>query len=266
MCPTRLGYSGLEWELRSGSHEALLLGLKKRHPSFDRFDSWADVVAFSRRARLRDPIMDEVLRPIFQSYASDRDPRWRTVLLAMFWRDLRSIWIRKRGWDRDGEELQQRILCEFLNAVDRLDLTRRREQIGKKLLNDTAHHLHDSYCREWRHKQREIGVDPDVLEDLAGVADGDEEEFLCLRDQHDRVLRRLRELVDEGRISDADVYLLVGTRAYGRSVADYAKLAGISYECAKKRRQRLEALIRNLADRKRWPDASASRRPGDSPL
>ena len=56
-------------------------------------------------------------------------------------------------------------------------------------------------------------------------------------------IQRLREHMEAGRISEADFLLLVGTRVYGKSVADYARETGLDYQVAKKRRQRAEAVI-----------------------
>ena len=49
--------------------------------------------------------------------------------------------------------------------------------------------------------------------------------------------------MDAGRITTADGLLLIGTRVYGTSVADYARDTGVAYQVAKKRRQRAEAAI-----------------------
>ena len=56
-------------------------------------------------------------------------------------------------------------------------------------------------------------------------------------------IKRLRAHMDAGRITEADFLLLVGTRVYGRSVANYARETGLGYQVAKKRRQRAEATI-----------------------
>ncbi len=67
-----------------------------------------------------------------------------------------------------------------------------------------------------------------------------------LREVQENEIERLRQHMDTGRITEADFLLLVGTRVYGKSVADYAREAGMNYQAAKKRRQRAEAAIRRF--------------------
>jgi len=62
------------------------------------------------------------------------------------------------------------------------------------------------------------------------------------------MVERLREHMEAGRISDADFLLLVGTKVYGNSLADYAREVGIDYQVAKKRRQRAEARIKRFEE------------------
>ena len=51
--------------------------------------------------------------------------------------------------------------------------------------------------------------------------------------------------MEAGRITEADFLLLVGTRLYRQSIAEYARSVGVNTEAAKKRRQRAEAAILN---------------------
>ncbi len=62
---------------------------------------------------------------------------------------------------------------------------------------------------------------------------------------------RLREHLNAGRITEADFLLLIGTRVYGKSVADCARETGLDYQVAKKRRQRAEAAIGRFEEEKR---------------
>ncbi|HHK41311.1 MAG TPA: hypothetical protein ENJ50_02735 [Planctomycetaceae bacterium] len=58
---------------------------------------------------------------------------------------------------------------------------------------------------------------------------------------------RLREHVAAGRIAEVDLHLLVGTRLDGKGIRQCASELGISYEAAKKRRQRAEAAVGRIA-------------------
>jgi len=64
-------------------------------------------------------------------------------------------------------------------------------------------------------------------------------------------IKRLKEHMQAGRITEADFFLLVGTRVYGRSIAHYARAVGLNYQVAKKRRQRAEAAIRRFESERR---------------
>ncbi|MFH1689272.1 MAG: hypothetical protein ABIE42_03435 [Candidatus Eisenbacteria bacterium] len=234
----------LEEELQSDEYQELIQDLRRDEPFLRRFRTWADVIAFMRNGTSTDPRKDEVLRPIFRAHREDQDPRWRTILLTMFWPGLESISHKKRHWDEDSDELWQNVVWTFLRVVCRLDVNRRPARLVQKVVNDTIHHLHDEYRRRWDRMDRELAADPDEIESLAGGADGIDVEAIDLRQAHEREVSRLREHLDAGRIAESDFLLLVGTRLYGQSVAEYARRANLDYQVAKKRRQRAEAVIR----------------------
>ena len=191
-----------------------------------------------RRGTSRDPAKDAILLPIFEVHAADQDPRWRTILLVIFWPALESIHRRKRHWDDDADELWANVVWTFLRTVCRLDPARRRDRLVQKVFNDTVHHLHDDYRRAWDHTDRQFATDPDELAAMRTVAEERETVAAELRAEQEARITHLRSHRDAGRISEADFLLLVGTRVYGQSLADCARKAGLSYEAAKKRHQR----------------------------
>jgi hypothetical protein len=238
-------YAGLEQELQGKDYEALLQGLQGKAPFFRRFDTWTDIVAFMRKGISQEPQKDEVLRPIFMTHRKDHDPRWRTVLLVIFWPGLESIHRRKRGWDPDPDERWQNLVWTFLKVICRIDVSRRPDRLVQKVINDTLHHLHDEYRRAWNAKALEIFPEDDnEFELLCGGEESIGYALVELRELQEMEIKKLRFHVEEGRISDSDFLLLVGTRVYGNSIADYAREAGLDYQVAKKRRQRAEAVIR----------------------
>jgi hypothetical protein len=241
----------LEQELQTREYQKLLRRLQKKEPFLRQFRTWADVIAFMRNGTSTDPRKDEVLRPIFAAHAEDEDPRWRAVLLAIFWPGLESIHYQKRGWDADPEERWQNITWTFLQVLCRIDVQRRPDRLVQKVFNDTVHHLHDEYRRAWNRTKRECTADPEEIEALAGGTEGIDTAGIELREAQEIEINRLREHLDAGRISEADFLLLAGTRVYGQSIADYARGAGLDYQVAKKRRQRAEAVIRRFEEEKR---------------
>ena len=239
----------IEQELEGTEYQLLLQRLQKDTPLLGTFRSWADALAFMRVGTSSDPLKDDILRPIFQAHAEDGNHRWRTILLTVFWPGLRSIHFRKRHWDPDADERWQNIAWAFLQVICRVDVGRRPDRLVQKVFNDTVHHLYDEYRRTWYHVSRERAVDSKAIAELAGGTEGIDLTGIELRDAQEFETRRLREHVAMGRISEADFLLLVGTRVYGQSVAEYASEAGLDYQVAKKRRQRAKAAIERFERR-----------------
>lgn len=227
----------LERELQDDGFRKLLHVLREEHLLFRRFASWDEVVAFMRQGAPRDPEKDRVLLPIILAHAQDGDPRWRTILLGIFWHGLEAIWRRKWHWDRDPDALWANVIWAFLRAVCRLDPSKRASRLAQKIANDTYHGLHDDYRRDWRRAAREVATDPD---ELAGhdVEDERAAAAATLRLEQEARIEALKAHRAAGRISDTDFLLLVGTQVYGRSLADCAHESGLTYEAAKKRQQR----------------------------
>ena len=241
----------LEQEIASEEHQKLLGQLHRTEPFLRQFGTWGEVIAFMRSGTSRDPRKDEVLRPILAAHSQDRNPRWRTLLLTIFWPGLESIHYQKRGWDSDPDERWQNITWTFLQVLCRIDVKRRPDRLVQKVFNDTVHHLHDEYRRAWDRTNREFTADPEEIEVLAGGTEGIDTSGIELREAQEIEIERLRGHLEAGRITEVDFLLLVGTRVYGKSIADYAREAGLDYQVAKKRRQRAEAVIRRFEAEKR---------------
>jgi hypothetical protein len=236
-------YERLEQELEKGEYPRLLWRLRKVSPFLCRFDTWADVLAFMRAGTSEDPRKDKILQPIFRAHAQNGDHRWRTVLLVIFWPGLQSIFWQKSGWDPDPHERWQRVVWAFFHVICRIDLKQRPQRLVQKVINDTVHHLYRDYERDWNEAALAPSMAPELLEALAvGVEHIDFAVFEA-RDAQETEIVRLRGHMEAGRISEADFLLLVGTRVYGRPLADYAREHGLNYEAARKRRQRAEASL-----------------------
>jgi len=234
----------LEQEIENDEYRPLLERLHQEAPFLRGFSTWGDVVAFMRKGTSEDPLKDEVLRPILAAHAEDHDSRWRTILLVIFWPGLKSICLRRRRLDPELGELWANAVWAFLRAVCRLDLAKRPERLVQKLVNDTAGCLRVEYGLARHRAAIEIPTDPHLLELLAGGAEHPGFAEVEFRDEQEGQIRRLREHLEVGRIGDTDFNLLVGTRVYGRLLRECAEEAGLTYEAAKKRRQRAEAAIR----------------------
>ncbi len=236
-------YARLEQELLGEDYGLLLQELKKTSLFFHRFSTWPEVVEFMRDKTLNANLTDEVLRPIFKAHTETRDYHWRTILLVIFWPGLITICQKKSHWDPLHKDLWQNIVWTFLEVVCRTDVSRRPDRLVQKVINDTIHHLHKEYRRNWGIREREVMPESEEFDYLVGHFEHAKRS--CQKPDEEAGVKKLQTYLQEGRISEADFLLLVGTRIYGKSLADYAREQGLDYQTAKKRRQRAEAAIRD---------------------
>ena len=227
----------LELEVATAAYTFLLGNLQKTNTFLGTFRDWPAVIAFMRQGSSRDPTKDAVLLPILQAHAADRDPRWRTILLLVFWPGLESIWRRRRHWDADPEARWANVTWVFLRAVCRLDPSRRSTRLVQRIINDVFHGLYGEYRQAWDHSVRQSATDPDLLAEMHR-ASGEWDAAADLRDEQAARIKHLEAHRDAGRLSEADFLLLVGLHVYGRSLTDCADAGGLTYEAAKKRHQR----------------------------
>lgn len=227
----------LEQEVATAAYTSLLGDLQKTNTFLRTFKDWSGVIAFMRRGTSHDPAKDAILLPILQAHAADRDPRWRTILLVVFWPGLESIWRRRRHWDADPEARWANVTWVLLRAVCRLDPSRRSTRLVQRLINDVFHGLYDEYRQAWDHSLRQVATDPELLTEMHRASDA-WDAAADLRDEQAARIEHLQAHRDAGRLSEADFLLLVGLHVYGRSLSDCALESGLSYEATKKRAQR----------------------------
>ena len=237
-------------ELQSDGYRNLLRMAQKNAPFLRYFKDWADVIASMREGNAAGQQKDNVLRSIFHAHSADGDPRWRMILLAIFWPGLKSIHHQKCHWDTDPDELWQNMVWVFLQVLCKIDVAKRPERLAQKVINDTVHRLCDIYRKKWTIAKLEVplessnGEDDDTGEIIVGAKDDIDYNGIDLRILQESAIKQLRKHLNSRRISEEDFLLLVGTRVYGKSVADYAREAGMNYELARKRRLRAEAHLR----------------------
>ena len=235
--------SRLKEELASEPCLVLLEELRRADPFYQQFQSWAEVVTFMRTGTSCDPAKDWVLGPIFRCHEEDQDPRWRTILLVIFWPGLESLHRKKCLPDSEADVLWSNVIWAFLQTVCKLKATRRADRLVQKVINDTYHRLHEIYIKEWAWPSYLSSLDKLPAADLARTVPTVDPAFAKFEQRHDQdaEIRRLNARHEAGSLSEQDLWLLIGTRIYGKSLRTCAECLGLSYEAAKKRRQRAEA-------------------------
>jgi hypothetical protein len=229
---------GLEHEIRKHAYQELLQQLQQRDQRFRGFADWRELVGFMQNGQLRDLSKDTILLPIIQAHVVDRDARWRTILLAIFWRALESILRKKRHWDNDPDQLWGNTYWSFMQAICRLDPAQRPSRLAQKLSNDTIHRLHRLYRRNWDHARRQISTDSDDMATKYATKTERSAAAIELGEEQELRITQFQAYRRSGQIDDVEFLLLVGKHVYGHSIATDAGAAGLTYEAAKKRQQR----------------------------
>ena len=233
--------AGMERELHGPGFRSLLRKLPARGEA-----SWEGIVSGMRNGPLGDPWKDRLLGEILGARRRDGDPRWNTVLLVIFWPGLRGLWSRKSTWDPDRNELWQNVLCTFLEILGRVDPAQRSSDLARKVLNDTAHHLHDRYRAIWKGLDRERSGDAERLNEVEAESGELPRKCLEFQDLQEVAVRQLRKQFALGRISKVGLMAIVETRIRGLTLVECARRSGVPYPTLRKRRLRAERALRRL--------------------
>jgi hypothetical protein len=178
--------------------------------------------------------------------------------------------------------LDSEILWAFITVLHRIDLAARGDRFGLKILNDVQHDVRKAYKpkghppivsddenaaaglhdRENRKAVRKrvvqflyLLIDGEEEEDEEGrgvhVPGIEDEEFVAVERRHDVVWARahLKALVRRGEISESDNLILIGCLIYGYSPKEMAARLGVSYDVARKRKQRVLKYLRENAQK-----------------
>jgi len=234
-------------DLQTETAHALLRKAQRRDQRFPQFTSWDEAIAFMHNAKEDAREKDAILRAIFSCRSEDGHPTWGTVLLLFFWPGLLSLFRRTFRYDPDKDERWRAITATFLESVKRLDVERRPDRIASKLMNDTRSYLYEKYDRIWTHQDRQRQQEPGFWKrHMKSTATGHGKAGRDHHESAESVMQLLRKARAAGVLDEHDRYLLIGTILYGKSLADCACEIGLTYEAAKKRRQRA---YRSLATR-----------------
>ncbi|MCP4582103.1 MAG: hypothetical protein GY839_10825 [candidate division Zixibacteria bacterium] len=209
------------------------------------------------------------MKPILGSIQKDNDPRWNIVVTALLWNALGSIFGKKKSYDEEHlDDLWQNINWVFIETVRSLDLNRFTEKYAYLIYLKTQNALYAKYQSPRKIDRYEFPVKPQILdyvlpfEDLSlnklehinPVDDGKDPDvesgnisirtYLKAVKVADTEFENITSpinldwLLRHGVISHSEHYLLERTLRYEESMAECAEYLGLSYEAAKKQRQR----------------------------
>ena len=224
----------------------MLDDIKLRHGWLQKFDSWPEVSDTAHRLGPDAPEKDQLFRTVFGDARAQEFVGWHPILLALFWLDVVRIHGQKAHWDRDAERRWSNVIWAYFRAAERLDPALRPHGLARKLFNDTIHDLYEIYRSEWDILARETPTDPAVIADQYDRPCDSMPPPLDGADLRAHAVANLRDHLQAGRIGELDYLLILGTRIYGKALAECAEEAGLAYQAAKKRRQRAEATVRDF--------------------
>ncbi|MFH1022103.1 MAG: hypothetical protein V1809_01800 [Planctomycetota bacterium] len=239
----------LEREIENPEYGALLMSLVAKDTFFQDFLAWRDVIAFMRDESSEDVEKNVVLRRIFEAHAEDRDSRWRTILLVIFWPGLKSVAIRYRNESEDENDSWGFVVGVFFDVICRIDVAKRPDRLVQKVINDTISTVRQIKHDEWERSIREISTDSEHLDINPAPPEVIEDDSEGVGESASREL--FQKYMKINLIDETEFHLLVGTFVYGKSIQEYGEKAGISSEAAKKRRQRAIAKIRRYVEKKK---------------
>lgn len=218
------------------------------------FDGPSRLIDFLRGRSADYQREDAALRALLRIYqrGGPRRSAIAALLLLALWPALVAIFASSRKRFRDYQDLWSEVQWAFLETSWRYPLEQRPARIASNLKLDTLKKLRALE----RQRSRQLQVTKSLLEraradglDLATAAP-EPEESASAADAARDALKAFRQAceraVREGLISDFDRLLVTSTRLYGQDLKTYARERRLSYEMAKKRRQRAEQVTFTL--------------------
>jgi len=231
----------LQRELDGDGYLGLLEDLKEWDRFFEQFSTWREVVSYMWTSVSRDAGKERILRAILDVHALDRRPHWRTILLVFFWPGMRALQRKKQQWTDDPDEFWQDIVSSLLEVVSALYPRTTRMHPVSAIYWGTFHALYRKYAAQWERDRRELQVDSEFIQArILGTRYGrsPQEDLASKLDWHRK----------SGRINEVEFLLLVGSLVHGRPLKDCAGEIGLTYEAAKKRRQRGLGKLKELGE------------------
>lgn len=221
----------------------LLDVLKKRLSFFERFKTWREVVDYLDPTILDSPQGDIALGGLIQIHQERHNPRWLTILTAVYWPLLEIIY----EIMIDAVSLEQKITLWsdinwlFTKTINKPTLRERQARLSAKILNDIIHDLKYLTKAAKEENSRLFSLESEEsLQDSRAVAVDD----LNIQEVHTTWL--LQKLKEHGQLDEIELHMLKATIIYNEPLVEYAGRLGLDYEFVKKRKQRAIKILKKL--------------------
>jgi hypothetical protein len=178
------------------------------------------------------------------------------LLLLVLWPALVSIFDSRKRRCREFQDLWSEVQWAFLETAWRYPLDQRPARVASNLKLDTLKKVTAAERERSRHElvtaslleaaregRLDLAAPPPELEEAASEAASSAE---AARETLQAFRHACDRAVAQGLISELDRLLIVSTRLYGQDLKAYARTRRLSYEMAKKRRQRAERIVFSL--------------------
>lgn len=237
----------LEMDTGCGGSLDLLRQLQSRVPAIGACQTWREIARFIRPNTTDDTLRERILAATLQLHRRHRDQQSAQVLVLLMWQVLvrshRVGW----SWDRDGEDLWQNTMLQFLRVLAECDPPCSRVSHLTRVFHKTVGRVRKQYQRAWRLAAAEramlnaMNANQFVVHHAGFNCVDDEDEL-----QHGLAL--LHRGVESGLIRETDRDLILTAGQSGISLRNLSKKIGISYDAAKKRRQRAGKRLREFSN------------------
>ena len=208
-----------------------------------KYKSWADLELWLQNFPDDDDKWDSILKPILRIHQLDRDFRWRTILMVLLWDELAWVQRGQMGRIMDKEDFGSEIGFAFFESLMMNSFFIRSKNYRNSIKMDVKRRVYRRLKREIRRSEIEetaIGKYPEIYYPEKSTAPIVELEKQW---EIDDLIFQLKQMVAAEILSKADFHLLVGSLIYGKPLRDWAMENGLTYEAAKKRRQRAATAI-----------------------
>lgn len=218
----------------------VFLTLRQQYPIFSQFKTPSGLIsALHSKLKTAFTKKDKILYILIKEYQRSPDTKSLGAFLSLiFWPAINHIFNSMNNQLSDEENLWGDVYWAFLNTVSRYPLSQRTTKIAMNVKLDTLKKVSRWHQRENKRQEKFIPIDETDIANTIPAASR-------YTDSLNRAQMFLEQFVKLGVITEADFYLIMGTRVYGSLLREYASDHGLSVEAVKKQRQRAESAIKS---------------------